>query len=251
MSGYRAASELTSNARGAQLDLATALGATPAGLVDNPVFFTGFLTRPDIAACGMLAVADVAGSRYADVGLMARLANLDPVVTASGDRLRFESFSACNGVHARLDLLPEGLGSGEVGFGTTNVDINQPLRTALARVERHEALHLSVGRDELRASSLRGTHVERKVSLPERWIRGLAEVPALTESMTRVGQLTGTAVAMFSASCPGRPRLGHACTSCPARHGGDCRTVGCPPPFPCRVRVACAAVIASPATRSR
>lgn len=202
MNGYLMDSHLTTATDGGHLDLATALGATPHGLVDNPIFFTGFLTRPDVASCGLLAVADVAGSRFADAGLMARLASLDPVVTAGGDRLRFESFSGCNGVHARFDLLREGLGSGEVGFGTTNVDINQPLRTALARVDRTEALHLSVGKDELRASSLAGTHVERKVNLPDRWVRGLAEVPALTASMARVAELRGPAVARFLGSLP-------------------------------------------------
>jgi hypothetical protein len=139
VNGYLVESTLTRAAGRERLDLATSLGVTPTGLVENPVFFTGFVTRPDVASCGLLAVADVAASRYADAGLAKRLANLDPVVTASGDRLRFESFSACNSVHARFDLLPEGLGSSEVGFGTTNVDINQPLRTALARVGRDVA----------------------------------------------------------------------------------------------------------------
>ena len=119
MSGYVAESVLTEQADGAHLDLATALGVTPGGRVDNPVFFTGFVARPDIAAAGLLAVADIAASRYADAGLGKRLANLDPVVTAGGDRLRFESFSACNGVYARFDLTRDGLGSAEVGFGTT------------------------------------------------------------------------------------------------------------------------------------
>ncbi len=136
MTGYLAESRLTGAADGQQLDLATALALTPDGPVANPVFFSGFLARPDVAAAGLLAVADVASHRYADAGLAKRLANLDPVVTAGGDRLRFESFSACNGVHARLDLLGEALGSAEVGFGTTNVDVNLPLRTALARVNR-------------------------------------------------------------------------------------------------------------------
>jgi len=171
-------------------------------LVDNPTFFSGFLVRPDIAAAGLLAVADVAASRYADVGRGARLANLDPVVTASGDRLRFESFSECNGVYARLDLLPDGMGSGDVGFGTTNVDINRPLRTALARVHRSEALHLSVGADELRASSLSGTHVERKVRLPERWVRGLGEMPAKSRALIPVAEVKGPAIARLVGSLP-------------------------------------------------
>jgi hypothetical protein len=202
VNGYRGTSVLNSTRDGTRLDLETALAVTPTGLVENPVFFTGFVTRPDITAAGLLAVADVAGSRYADAGLAARLASLDPVVTAGGDRLRFESFSACNGVHARFDLLPDGLGSSEVGHGTTNIDVNQPLRTALARVDRATPLHLAVGADELRASSPEATHVERTVALPDRWVRGLAEVPALAAAMTPVAELRGPAIGQFLASLP-------------------------------------------------
>jgi hypothetical protein len=219
VNGYVTQSRLASAADGHHLDLATAPGVTPQGPVANPVFFTGFLIRPDVASSGLLAVADVAASRYADAGLATRLANLDPVVTAGGDRLRFESFSACNGVYARFDLLQEGLGSGEVGFGTTNVDINLPLRTALARVDRAEPVHLSVGKDELRASSLSGTHVQRKVNLPERWIRGLAEVPELTRSMTRVGELAAPALSRFLGALPRVAAPGPSLHILPSRAG--------------------------------
>ena len=197
-------SELTREGRGARLDLlATGPAMTPQGLVDDATFFTGFVTRPDVTACGLLAVADVAGSRYADAGLAQRVkAAMDPVVTAGGDRLRFESFSMCNGVHARFDLLREGLGSSEVGFGTTNVDVNQPLRTALARVELAEPLHLAVGPDELRASSPEATHVEPKVRLPDRWVRGLAEAGRLLAGMEQVGAMTGTEARAFFGRLP-------------------------------------------------
>ena len=187
---------------GAHLGLATGLGITPRGWVESPVFFRGFLNRPDVAASGLLAVADVATTRYADVGLAKQLANLDPVVTASGDRLRFESFSVCNGVHARLDLLPGALGSAEVGFGTTNVDVNQPLRTALARVSRNEALHFSVGLEGLKASSPAQTYVEPKVPLPDRWVRGFAEVPAKLRGLRRVATLPGPAATRLLGSIP-------------------------------------------------
>ena len=202
MNGFVDASTLTGGADGARLDLATALGATPNGLVDHPVFFTGFLARPDVAAAGLLTVADVAMARYADAGLAKRLANLDPIVTASGDRLRFESFSACNGVHARFDLLADGIDSGTVAFGTTNVDVNQPLRSALAKVGRADLLHLAVGTDSLTASSPGESHVERKVGLPDRWVRGCAEVPVLTEAMQLVTTLTGAAVTRFVGELP-------------------------------------------------
>lgn len=211
MSDFVAPSTLEAHAGQATLSLATALGATPTGLVDHPAFFTGLLARPDVAAAGMLAVADVAMARYADPGLMKRLANLDPLVTASGDRLRFESFSACNGVYARFDLLGDGVEGGEIGFGTTNVDINQPLRNALARVGRTELLHLAVGDDALAASSLDETHVEEKVSLPDRWVRGCAEVPSVAARMEPALTLHGAAITrllgLLPAGMPPGPTL--------------------------------------------
>lgn len=202
MSGYAAASTLTERVDGAHLGLETATGLTPAGLVERPVFFRGLLARPDVTACGLLAVADVAASRYVDAGLAQRLASLDPVVTASGDRLRFESFSACNSVHARLDVLPDGLAAGEVGFGTTNVDINQPLRAALAAMGGTELLHLTVGPDELSAATPTAHHVERKVALPDRWVRGLAEVPSVTAGMREVVRLVGPQVDRLARELP-------------------------------------------------
>lgn len=202
MSDYLAASTLTEHDGSTTLALATALGATPDGLVRNPTFFRGFPARPDVLAAGLLAVADVAGTRYADFGLAQRLANLDPVVTAGGDTLRFESFSACNGVHARLDLLAEGLGAGTIGFGTTNVDINPPLRTALARTSRNEALHLAVGHDGLTASTPDASHVERKVALPDRWVRGFAEVPTISAAMTHRGSVVGPAISRLLGALP-------------------------------------------------
>lgn len=202
MSGYGAASALVDGPSGRWLSLETASALTPAGLVERPVFFTGFPARPEVLAAGLLAVADVAATTYADFGQAKRLANLDPVVTVSGDRMRFESFSGCNSVHARLDLLPGGIAEGDVGFGTTNVDINQPLRTALARMGGATLLHLTVGPDEVRASTPDDLHVERKVDLPDRWVRGLAEVPYISAAMTVRAELTGGAVGRFARDLP-------------------------------------------------
>lgn len=201
MSGYRAESVLRESGDGKQLVLESALGATPSGLVENPSFFRGFAARPEVVSCALLAVADVAASRYYDAAL--RLSDvLDPVITASGDRLRCESFSACNGVQARLDLLGSGLDGGEIGFGTTNVDINSPLRTALANVHRNELLHLNVGRDQLVISTPGESHLERKVDLPDRWVRGFAETPAIAAGMTHLTTLSGSAISQFLGSLP-------------------------------------------------
>ena len=94
----------------------------------HPCFFRGFLTHPGPAAQALLVTAAVARASHA----VARPVNLDPVVTCNTDRLRFESFSGCCGVHARTDILPAGLGNEPAASGTTNVDFNPDMRAALA-----------------------------------------------------------------------------------------------------------------------
>lgn len=206
-STYRASSTLVADPDGNRLlGLETALGATPAGLVERPRFFSGMLARADVGAWGMLAVADVASARYYVRQARRRgrggAGSLDPIVTASGDRLRFESFSQCNGVYARFDLLSDGIDAGEVAHGTTNVDINQPLRTALAGLGSGDLVHLDVGTDEFKVSTLDATHVERKVTLPRRWVKGLSETPVITSRMALKAELSGQVAARFIASLP-------------------------------------------------
>jgi hypothetical protein len=146
----------------------------------HPQFFAGFVTSPGPAALSLLAVAEIARSRF----YQPRDTNsLDPVVTGSPGRLRFESFSGCCGVYARLDMLPGGLDGASVGYGTTNVDVNPPLRQALARVGGLDPLRLAVGVDELVVSTMDGQVVEKKVPLPSRWIRAFGEVQVISSGL--------------------------------------------------------------------
>lgn len=96
--------------------LATSGGVTEWVPAAHPFFFSGFLADPAMAAMGMLECAAVARSRYFLPGSVVAILR-DPVVTCGPDRLRFESFSSCCGVHARLDLLPSGLDGPPAGGG--------------------------------------------------------------------------------------------------------------------------------------
>ncbi len=91
------------------------------------------------------------------------------MVTGNGDRLRFESFSGCCGVYARLDVLPDGLRGADTGHGTTNVDVNNPLREALSRLSGDDPPHLRIGPDEMAVTTLDGPVVEKKVSGERRY----------------------------------------------------------------------------------
>ncbi|WP_086724238.1 SWIM zinc finger family protein [Streptomyces carpinensis] len=203
---YCRPSVLESAADGQRLGLETSRGATPSGAEDHPRFFTGFLTYPQVASAGLLAVADVAAARYHQPQLRA---SLDPVVTGNGDRLRFESFSGCCGVYARLDVLSAGLDGGEVGHGTTNVDVNNPLREALSRIGADDPLHLRVGPEELAVTTLDGPVVEKKVPLPDRWLRGFAEAQVIAAGFDLRAELLAAEAVRFLRSLPrSGPRSG-------------------------------------------
>jgi hypothetical protein len=128
------------------------------------------------------------------------------VVTSNADRLRFESFSGCCGVHARLDLLPSALDGPPVASGTTNVDFNEPMRAALAGAAASGVLLLSVGTDEVRVTTAEASVVERKVPLPDRWLKGFGEVQALARPMRPVAELARADAQQFIRAVPRRAR---------------------------------------------
>lgn len=198
---YAAPSAFAAASGGGRLGLATSGGVSTEGAVAHPRFFTGLLTRADVGAAGLLALADVAQTRYFQPQpTLAR----DPVVTCNGDRLRMESFSACAGVYARLDVLSEALDGEVTALGTTNVDVNGPLREALARVGGAEPMHLAVGPDELVVTTLDGATVEKKVPLPERWLRSFAEVQAIASGFDLRAELPAAEAVRFLRGLPRR-----------------------------------------------
>jgi len=153
-------------------------------------YFTGFLTAARPAAMCLAILADVAAADFRQDKIGTRGLR-DPVVTCGGQRLRFEALSGCCGVYARLDVLPAAL-DGEVhARGTTNVDINPPLYTALTQVGGGDPLRLTVGPDELAVTTLDAHVVEKRVPLPERWLRGLAEAGFLAAGFDLRAEVPG------------------------------------------------------------
>lgn len=176
-------------------------GGLPSALPDAPAhprFFSGFLAEAEPAAAGLLGLANVAGAHYFRPAPSFR----DPVVTCDAERLRFESFSACCGVYARLDVLPGAIDGEYLARGTTNVDINPALRLSLGRVRGAEPMRLDVGPEALTVTTLDGSVVERKVPLPGRWLRGFAEVQALTAHFEPRARLGAADALRFLRSLP-------------------------------------------------
>ena len=185
-------------------------GPPPEGEAACPYFFSGFMERPEVVAAGLLAVARVARTRFsvppgmvvAPGGGLTRIGMLDPVVTNTAEGLRFESFSVCCGVYARLDVEASALDTAHCAVGVTNVDVNQPLRAALASLRAGEPLHLGVGEEGLTATTLDEEVTEEKVPLSLRWLKGFAETQMLSSAMMPLHTLNAAQARAFIRGLP-------------------------------------------------
>lgn len=141
----------------------------------NPCFFLGRLKDPHTTARCLIALSNVVQSSFSLSPF--ELAKLkDPIVTAGNEKIRFEGFSHCAGVYARVDVLPDGHDGEFIDTGTTNVDFNQPMISSLSRINKSEHMLLSVGSKEVSINAGNRKVVERKVPLPVKWIKGLTSV---------------------------------------------------------------------------
>lgn len=142
---------------------------------DVPCFFWGNVGQPFILARCLITLSNIVKSSFSLSPFQMTLLK-DPIVTAGNERLRFEGFSHCVGVYARVDVLPGGLDGEFLENGTTNVDFNQPMITALGSIRPNEKIMLSVGEKEVGLYTEEEKVVERKVPLPVKWIKGLGTV---------------------------------------------------------------------------
>ncbi|UUO07200.1 SWIM zinc finger domain-containing protein [Blastopirellula sp. J2-11] len=180
------------------------LATYSAGDDPHPCFFRGKLVRPKRVAEMLRKLMQVVQTRYhIPAAMLQRIVMLsDPIVTSSDDRLRFEGFSSCCGVYARIDLHPRAVDGEMFGRGTTNVDFNEPMLAALAMVREGDDISLFVGADRVELAKNDQTVVEKKVQLPYRWLRGLVEVQACQSRMQLVHQVSGVEARRFFRSLP-------------------------------------------------
>lgn len=150
-----------------------------------PCFFWGNVGQPFILARCLISLSNIVRSSFSLSPFQMALLK-DPIVTAGNERLRFEGFSHCAGVYARIDVMPDGLDGEFPENGTTNVDFNQPLINALGSIRPNEKIMLSVGEKEVGLYKNEERIIERKVPLPAKWIKGLGTVQVyLSESEKR------------------------------------------------------------------
>ncbi len=190
---YAFPSTVGESERGFGLQLATC-GARH----EQPYFFEGRLRRPREMADMLLVLCDVVRTHF----FLPRPVLLDPVVTSNESMLRFEGFSGCCGVYARVDLPAEAFESELQGRGTTNVDFNAPMRAALSRLHDLDDARLAVGSDGVELAKGGERIVEKKVKLPMRWIKGFSEVQLYQPMMSLQWEAPAAEARRFVRSLP-------------------------------------------------
>ena len=95
------------------------------------------------------------------------------------DATFFEAFSKDESTYARV-VLPHSstYSKSKPLLGTTNIDFSLPLEKELARTREYRPLHLTVGADSVSIATNISSTIEKKIDLPETWVKGLVEVQA-------------------------------------------------------------------------
>lgn len=102
---------------------------------------------------------------------------LDPVVSVHPDCLIFEVFSLDESSYGRVTVPTANLApSGEVQYGTTNIDFSADLAREFERVRSYRPASVKVGQEAVSIGTMAGQRVEKKIDLPVSWVRGFLQV---------------------------------------------------------------------------
>lgn len=103
---------------------------------------------------------------------------LDPVITVHPDQVSFEAFSLDESTYGCLSIdMNEFELLQEPSLGTTNIDFSHKLAIEIERFRTFNDVQLSVNPDGFTVdSNVMPEYVEKKIDLPETWIKGFNQV---------------------------------------------------------------------------
>ncbi|RAJ24649.1 SWIM zinc finger family protein [Pedobacter cryoconitis] len=153
-----------------------------------PCFFYGNIINSFIASKCLSTLAKTVRAHFA-ITPDQRISLRDPIVSVGNEQLHFEAFSSCNSIYARIDILKEGIDGEFIQPGCTNVDFNDATIRAFNTVGRNEKLLIAVGSKDMQVITENAATTEKKVSLPDRWIKGLGNVQVYLSQMNLIFKL--------------------------------------------------------------
>ena len=112
---------------------------------------------------------------------------LDPVVTVHPDAILFEVFSKDEGSYAQLRVARDALEvDGPWVCGTTNVDFSEALFSGVQQMRGYRAARLSIGPDAVGVTAGETEVVEKRIQVPDEWLRGFLQVQS-SATLARAG----------------------------------------------------------------
>lgn len=111
---------------------------------------------------------------------------LDPIISVHPDRVFFEVFSKDEGVYANLSIDTDAFDLAEQPTcGTTNIDFSQTLLQGILQMRSYRQTELTIGGESVKVKTEgAGEVLEKKISVPDSWLRGFLQVQSAA-TMTR------------------------------------------------------------------
>ena len=104
---------------------------------------------------------------------------IDPVVSVQHDATFFEAFSIDESIYGRVKLPHSAVESESIPIiGTTNIDFGLGMEQEFSRIRSYRPLNLTVGSTAVEFKTDIASAIEKKIDLPDTWVRGLVEVQA-------------------------------------------------------------------------
>jgi hypothetical protein len=105
---------------------------------------------------------------------------LDPVITVHPDQVSFEAFSLDESIYGCLSVNKGAFEiNGTPQLGTTNIDFSTKLADEIERFRTYNDVELSINPEGFKVDGgVAPEHLEKKIDLPESWIKGFNQVSA-------------------------------------------------------------------------
>jgi hypothetical protein len=106
---------------------------------------------------------------------------LDPIISVHPDQVSFEVFSKDEGTYANLSFKHAAFDLSDApACGTTNIDFSPGLFENIQQMRSYRATRLTIGRDLVKVATDQGAAVEKRVQVPDSWLRGFLQVQSAT-----------------------------------------------------------------------
>ncbi|VTR97576.1 swim zinc finger domain-containing protein : SWIM zinc finger-containing protein OS=Singulisphaera acidiphila (strain ATCC BAA-1392 / DSM 18658 / VKM B-2454 / MOB10) GN=Sinac_3416 PE=4 SV=1 [Gemmata massiliana] len=103
---------------------------------------------------------------------------LDPVVSVHPDQITFEVFGKDESTYACLAFRGEAFDTlSAAQYGTTNIDFSDALYSSVQQIRGYRETKFAIGHDAGKpAPETRGALLEKKIQVPDSWLRGFLQV---------------------------------------------------------------------------